>query len=93
MVSVLYPLDIAETPVREISISPRDFIKSTNASILLGFPVSSKTKLFNVTSRVLALKVSAILKASTLSNPEETTFTKASSLLMNGPSSVKSLTR
>ena len=58
-------LEIADTPVLEISVSPSERIKSMKASNLIGFPVSSKTKLDNVTSSVLALKVSAILNAST----------------------------
>ena len=65
---------------------------SIKASNLLGFPVSSKTKLDNVTSSVLARKVSAILSASTLLAPLTTSFTSASSLFINAPSRVKSLT-
>ena len=57
-----------------------------------GLPVNSKIKLWRVTSRVLALKVSAILRASTLFNPDATTLIRASSLSINGPSIVRSLT-
>ena len=61
------------------------------ASNLLGLPVSSKTKLDNVTSSVLARKVSAILSASTLLAPLTTSLTNASSLSINGPSRVNLL--
>jgi 23S rRNA A2030 N6-methylase RlmJ len=83
---------MADTPVLEISVSPSDRINSINASILLGLPVNSKIKLDKVTSNVLALNVSAILRASTLLAPSTTNLTSANSLLINGPYKVKSLT-
>ncbi len=78
-VSVSEPLEIADTPVLEISVSPSDCIRPIKASILCGRPVNSNTKLLKVTSNVFALKVSAILNASTLSTPLATNLINANS--------------
>ena len=91
-ISATAPLDIAETPVRETSTSPRDDIKSTNACTFELLPVISKTKDVSVLSNVRARKVLAIRKASIRSSPELTILTKANSRSIWAPSLVKSLT-
>ena len=62
--SIWFPREIAETPVRAISTSPSDCIRSMKAATFDEFPVTSNTKLSSVLSSVLARKVSAIRRAS-----------------------------